>query len=290
MIEKSVIYAVLIGIAVTGVVPVIGGIALLLTGKLKGSSFWAGVLTFIIEIIVSSIIISIASMPFIDVSGGAVSAASVSENSTVIIISAIVNAVCFALSMGICIKSCMKKTRSFKGGISCGAGAAVGYAVTAAISFAVMYAFFVMINSGAFDRQYAPFIEQGVISKDDFTVMKAMYTDITASEMFSETASTVGYALSAAASGVFIMRFVCAKKTFLGILTAFIIILAEIFAAMIPNVIALIVVTLAIGAAALIFAFRMRESIVPEQAPAVKDDFITSIENAKNDSDPYNVQ
>ncbi len=289
MIEKSVIYSVLIGIAVTGVVPVIGGIALLLTGKLKGSSFWAGVLTFIIELLVNSMIIAVASVPFMDISGGTVSAVSTSESGALAVISVIVNAVCLALSMGICIKSCMKKTRSFKGGLSCGVGVAVGYAVTAAISFATVYAAFGMINSGAFDRQYAAFIEQGIISKNDLAVMKAVYTDITASEIFSETASALGYALSAAASGVFIMRAVCAKKTLLGISVAALLILAETVAAVIPNVIAVIVITLAIGAAALIFAFRMRESIVPEQAPAVKDDFITSIENAKDDSDPYNV-
>ena len=52
MIGQNVIYAVLIGIVITGVIPVIGGIILLAAGKLKGSSFWAGVLTYIIAIIV----------------------------------------------------------------------------------------------------------------------------------------------------------------------------------------------------------------------------------------------
>ena len=205
------------------------------------------------------------------------------------VVSSIIIALCFALSMGICIKSCMKKTRSFKGGISCGLGFAAGYAVTTAIGFVSIYTIFSMINSGIFDTQYTILIEQGVLSKEDFAAMKAVYTDYTIPAIASETASTFGLSLAAAASGVFIMRFVCAKKTFLGILISAVVILLENISAVIPNVIAASVVPLAIGAAAMIFAFRMKDSTAAEEVPAVKDDFLTAVENSKNSEDPYNM-
>ena len=283
MIGQNVIYAVLIGIVITGVIPVIGGIILLAAGKLKGSSFWAGVLTYIIAIIVSSIIISIASMPMLMQSDGFPTPESTSS-AGIGVVSSIIIALCFALSMGICIKSCMKKTRSFKGGISCGLGFAAGYAVTTAIGFVSIYTIFSMINSGIFDTQYTILIE-----KEDFAAMKAVYTDYTIPAIASETASTFGLSLAAAASGVFIMRFVCAKKTFLGILISAVVILLENISAVIPNVIAASVVPLAIGAAAMIFAFRMKDSTAAEEVPAVKDDFLTAVENSKNSEDPYNM-
>ena len=286
MIEKSIIYATLIGIVITGVIPVIGGIILLVTGKLKGSSFWAGVLAYIIAIIVSSIISSMMSMPMIMQSGGIPAQ---EDTAKIGVISSIVSAVCFALSIGICIKSCMKKTRSFKGGISCGLGFAAGYAVTTAIGLVSIYAIFGMINSGTFDAQYTALIEQGFLSKEDFAAMKAVYTDYNVPAIALETASALGLSLAAAASGAFIMRFVCAKKTFLGILLSAIVILLGSISSIIPNVIAASVISLAIGAAAMIFAFRMKDSTAAEEVPAVKDDFLNSVENAKNSEDPYNM-
>ncbi|MDE6746169.1 MAG: hypothetical protein K2J72_05970, partial [Oscillospiraceae bacterium] len=61
MISKGVITAALIGIAVTGLIPVVAGLVLLAVHKIKASSFWAGVLAFAIAIVASSVISGIIS-------------------------------------------------------------------------------------------------------------------------------------------------------------------------------------------------------------------------------------
>lgn len=281
MISQSVIMAVLIGIVITGLVPVIGGIVLLATHKIKGTSFWAGVLAYIIAMIVYSIIggiISAAAM----FSTGDMTGASI-ENSPALSagLSAIL-AVCLALSMGICIGSCMKKTRTFKGAVSCGLGFGVSYMITTAIGLVSYYSTFSQINSGAFDKMYAQFVEMGAMDKEMVKTMKAMYTEFTVTDSLAQIIVAIGLTALLVAAAVFIMRGACVKKLFAGMgVSALALAGASAVSAIIPNVLVGTVVAAAIGVAALIFAVRMKEQVVAPENPVVQDSFMQSIENAK---------
>lgn len=274
---------VLIGIAVTGVIPIIGGIVLLAAKKIKASSFWAGVLAYIIAMIVYTIISGIVSMSVMMSSGSMMGTETEIPTSVTAALS-IALCVLTVLAMGICIGGCMKKTRTFKGAVSCGLGFGVGYLVTTAIGLVSMYSVFVQINSGAFDKLYAPMVEQGMMDKELVKSMKAVYTEFSAADGLGQTLAAAGLAMLFVAAAVFIMRGACAKKIFAGIgVSALILAAAGGVSAVIPNTIAGAVVVVAIGAAALIFAVRMRESVVPPEAPAVQDSFLDSVAKAQTE-------
>lgn len=119
MISKSVIMAILAGIAVTGLIPIIAGLVLLAMHKIKASSFWAGVLTYIIAMIVYTIVGGIVSGVMMASSGslgGNMSEALEPSVGMTVMLMVVMSAV-FMLSTGICIGSCMKKTRTFKGAV-----------------------------------------------------------------------------------------------------------------------------------------------------------------------------
>lgn len=279
MISQNVITAVLIGIVITGIIPVIGWIVLLAAGKIKGSSFWAGVLAYIIGFLVSSLAAALSTLPFserIAKDPGFMGTLSIIVNIAMFVI--------LTLSMMICIRSCMKRTRSFKGGVSCGLGFGMAYSITSAIGFISSYYTFSMINSGEFDRQYMAVIEQGLITKEQFAEAKSVFTLMTVQDMIMQITAALGIGLALTASGVFIMNAICAKNAFPGFFISAVITSADGLSTMIPNFIAASVIPVAIGAAAIIFAFRVKDKSVPQSAPAAKDDFLTSIENVKNDS------
>lgn len=272
MITQSVIATTLIGVVVTGLIPIIGGIVLMAMGKIKASSFWAGVLAYIIAIlatVIASFIIGIA-VP------------SLAQNTVVLgIVSAIITGVLFALSMGVCIKSCMK-LRTFNAALSCGLGFGAGYAVTMAIGLVGTYITFGNINSGAFDVQYAKFVQMGAMTKEDVNMIKTTFMEYTVMTIAQEILTAVFFAAALAAAAVFVMRFVCSGKASLGILSAMATLTVYSIGSALPNAVAAIIVTAAIGIAALIFALRMKEQVVPPEKPAVIDPFMNSVENAKN--------
>lgn len=274
MITQSVIAITLIGIVITGLIPVIGGIILMATGRIKASSFWAGVLSYIIAMLATSIVAVIL---------GIAAPNMVANNPTVYgIISSLITGVLIALAMGICVKSCMK-TRTFNAALSCGLGFGASYAVTLAIGFVGMYITFGSINSGAFDVQYAEFVKMGVFDKETVNMLKATYTDYTVTNIVQEILTAVFFAAAMAAAAVFIMRFVCTGKAFIGICSAIATLAVYSIGSVIPNAVAAIVITAAIGIAALIFALRMKEEVVPPEKKPVADPFLSSVENAKND-------
>lgn len=280
MVSQSVITAVLIGIVITGLVPVIGGIILLAAKKIKGTSFWAGVLAYIIALVVYSIVGGIVSVAAVMSSGDMT--AEVPPALTALL--TIILGVALALSMCICIGSCMKKTRTFKGALSCGLGYAAGYAVTSAISLVSMYTTFAQINSGEFDKMFAQYVEMGVYDKETVKTMKEMYTNCTSLDIIAQILAAVGLGAACVAAAIFIMRSVCAKKIWAGTgISALILAASGAASNLITNTIAGGVVVAAIGAAAIIFALRMKKDIAPEQAPAVQDSFMQSIENSKSE-------
>lgn len=274
MITQGVITAVLIGIVITGLIPAIVGIALLAMHKIKASSFWAGVLAYIIAMIVITIISLIA----------AVAAADTVQNNPTLygLILNVISAVCFGLSMSVCIISCMKKTRTFIGALSCGLGFGIGYLVTTAFSLVTMYINFVNVNSGAFDQQMAQVVKMGMYTKEDVAMIKEQFTSFTAADMISQTVSSAVFAVILIAAAVFVMRGVCAKSSFIGMAASVLVLAAGLISSIIPNVVAALVVMAAIGAAALIFAVRMREQVTPPEKSAVQDDFLNSVAKAKS--------
>lgn len=280
MITQSVIATTLIGIVITGLVPIIGGIALMAMGKIKASSFWAGVLAYIIAIIVSSILTVIIAASAS--AGNAADLASAENNTALGVVSAIVTGVIFALAMGVCIRSCMK-LRTFNAALSCGLGFGAGYAVTIAIGLVGMYITFGSINSGAFDAQYAQLVKMGAIDKETVNMLKETYTSFTVTTIVQQILMAVFFAAALAAAAVFVMRFVCSGKAFLGICSAMATITLYSIGSALPNAAAAIIVTAAIGIAALVFALRMKEQVVPPEKPAVIDPFMNSVENAKNE-------
>lgn len=274
MITQGVITASLIGIVIVGIIPLIGGIALLAMGKIKASSFWAGVLAFIIAMIVFAILSLVL--------GFSLSNMAANNPAMLAAITAVILALALSLSMGVCIGVSMK-TRTFMGAVSCGLGYAASYMIFEAAALAAMYMTFGMVNSGEFDAQYAKGIEAGLYEKADFNAAKEQITSVTAADLFSETFCTVAFAAMVAAAAIFIMRGVCSKNLPAGMGAAFITIAAGQLASLIPNTVAAVIVSLAIGAAALIFAVRMKDNIVPPEKPAVQDPFLDSVANARTD-------
>ena len=278
MVSQNVITAVLIGIVITGVIPVIGGIALLATKKIKGTSFWAGVLAYVIAMIAYSIVGGIVSVATVVSSGNMTG--EVPPAITAVL--TIILGVAIALSMCICIGICMKNTRTFNGALSCGLGYAAGYAITSAISFVLVYMNSAQINSGEFDKAFAQYVEAGFYDKETVKAMKEIYTNYTSMDVIGDVLAAVGFGAACVAAAIFIMRSVCAKKIWAGTgISALILVASKLASNLITNAIACGVVVAAIGAAAIIFALRMKKDIVPEQAPAVQDSFMQSIENSK---------
>lgn len=289
MISREVITAVLIGLAVTGVIPIIAGLALLAVHKIKASSFWAGVLAYVIAFVAYSILSGILSVVMV-ASGGldmtGMMDAVTESNSLVSIVLTICLGVVIALAISICVGGCMK-TRTFNAALSCGLGFGISYLVMTAMNFYSSYSAFKLINSGEFDKMYASMVSQGLMDKGTVNTMKETIMAQTAGNVVVSVVSSVAVALLMAAAAVIIMRGVCAKKAFAGIGISLVLFAAQFgLSGIIPNAAAAVIVALAIGAAALIFAVRMKKDIVPPEKPSyTNDSFMKSIENVKNDTD-----
>lgn len=289
MISREVITAVLIGLAVTGVIPIIAGLALLAVHKIKASSFWAGVLAYVIAFVAYSILSGILSVVMV-ASGGldmtGMMDAVTESNSSVSIVLTICLGVVIALAMSICVGGCMK-ARTFNAALSCGLGFGISYLVMTAMNFYSSYSAFKLINSGEFDKMYASMVSQGLMDKGTVNTMKETIMAQTAGNVVVSVVSSVAVALLMAAAAVIIMRGVCAKKAFAGIGISLVLFAAQFgLSGIIPNAAAAVIVALAIGAAALIFAVRMKKDIVPPEKPSyTNDSFMKSIENVKNDTD-----
>lgn len=292
MISRGVIAAALAGLAVTGIIPVIAGLILLAVHKIKASSFWAGVLAYVIALVAYTILSGIVSAAMV-VSGGLDMAstmnAAADSNSTLNIILTICLGVVIALAMSICVGGCMK-TRTFIAALSCGLGFGISYLVMRAINFYSSYSVFSQINSGAFDKVYAPMVSQGFMDKETVNMLKETVTSQTVGDVVFSIVLSVAGAMLMAAAAVFIMRGVCAKKAFVGIGISLILFAVQFgLPGLIPNAAAAVIVAAAIGAAALIFAVRMHKDIVPPEKPSYAgDSFMQSIESAKNSTDGTN--
>ena len=283
MISQNVIYSVLIGIVLTGVVPLISGIALLAMGKIKGSSFWAGVLAFVIASIASGIVAGIFSFSSVLSIGGEEIIPTLPLWQTILI--AVLSAVILGFAMLILINSCMK-TRTFKAAVSAGLGFGIPQLLTIAFGFVGMYMTFSQINSGAFDQSYAMLVDMGGMSKEMVAEMKAMYTDLTVNDIIAQILAAFGNVLLMAAAAIVIMLFVTKNKAMLGTLIAIGGIGAtSVVTSLITDVLVTSVIALAIGAAAFIFAYRMKDGIVPpEKTTAANDAFMQSIANAQEEN------
>lgn len=283
MISQSVIYSVLIGIVLTGVIPLIGGIALLAMGKIKGSSFWAGVLAFLIAAIVSGIGTIIVTIP----TAMTPESASLTAEPPMwqLIAVSLITAVVLGFAMLILIRNCMK-TRTFKAAVSAGLGFAIPQLLTIAFSLVSMYLTFSQINSGAFDQLYAMSVDMGVITKEMVAEMKAVYLEFSAMDAIAQILGSFGTALLYVAAAIVIMLFVIKKQAMLGTLISIGGIgVTSVVTSLITNALVTGIIALAIGAAAFIFACRMKDDIVPPAQPtAANDSFMQSVASAKEDN------
>ncbi|MDE6600144.1 MAG: hypothetical protein K2K34_08725 [Oscillospiraceae bacterium] len=290
MISRSVITAALIGIVVTGLIPVVAGLVLLAVHKIKASSFWAGVLAFVIAIVTASVISGIisAAVMMSSMKNGTtdIMNAAIDENSTLTAALQILIGVVIALAMAICVGKCMK-TRTFNAALSCGLGFGISYLVTAAMSFFSSYSTFSMINNGSFDSRYTDMVSNGFITKEAVNALKETFTAMTAGDILFSIVLSIAVALLMTAGTVFIMRGVCIKKAFAGIGISLVLFAAQFgIIGFVSNTAAASIVAAAIGAAALIFALRMGKDIVPPEKPSyANDSFMQSIENAKSETD-----
>ncbi|MBQ5320123.1 MAG: hypothetical protein J6K17_13610 [Oscillospiraceae bacterium] len=283
MISQGVIYAVLIGIVLTGVIPLIGGITLLAIGKLKGSSFWAGVLAFIIASIATGIVAGIFSFSTALNSGGTELVADIPLWQTIVI--SVLSAVILGFAMLILVKCCMK-ARTFKAAISAGLGFGIPQLIVIAIGFVSMYLTFSQINSGAFDQIYAMNVDMGYMTKELVAEMKSIYTSLTVNDIIAQILAAFGNVLLMAAAAIVIMLFVTKKKAILGTLAVIGgISVTSVVTSVISDLLVASVIALAIGAAAFIFAYRMKGSIKePEKPTYANDAFMQSIESVKEDN------
>lgn len=286
MISQGIIYITLICIVLTGVVPVIGGIALLAMKKIKGSSFWAGVLAFIISIVAASIASVFVTLPtaMSGAASGTVSLTVETPDWQVIAVS-IISAVAIGFAMLILIKNCMK-TRTFKAALSAGLGFGIPQLLSMAFTFVTMYTTFAKINNGTFENDYIPLVEMGMLPKETVAEMKAMYTAYTVNDLIGQLLATFGTVLLMVAAAIVIMLFVTKKKAMLGTLAVIGGIgVTSVITSVITNVLVAGVIALAIGAAAFIFACRMKDDIVPPAQPtATNDSFMQSVASAKEDN------
>ncbi len=283
MVSQNVIYSVLIGIALTGIVPIIGGIALLAMGKIKGSSFWAGVLAYIIAIIATGLATLFVTLPTAMTQLDTASlTAEVPLWQTIAV--SVISAVILGFAMLILINSCMK-ARTFKAAVSAGLGFGIPQLLTIAFGFISMYMTFSQINSGAFDQTYAMLVDMEAMSKEMVAEMKAMYTELTVNDIIAQILAAFGNVLLMTAAAVVIMLFVTKKKAILGALAVIGGIgVTSIVTSVISDLLIASVIALAIGAAAFIFAYRMKGSIVPPEKPTYANDaFMQSIANAKEE-------
>lgn len=284
MISQGIIYSVLIGIVLTGVIPLIGGIALLAMGKIKGSSFWAGVLAYIIAIIATALATLFVTLPTAMAELDTATLTTETPLWQTIAVS-VISAVILGFAMLILIKNCMK-ARTFKAAVSAGLGFGIPQLLTIAFGFIGMYVTFSQINSGAFDQMYAMAVDMGAITKEMVGEMKAMYTDLTVNDIIAQILAAFSNVFLMVAAAIVIMLFVTKKKAMLGTLAVIGgISITSIVTAVIPNLIAASVIALAIGAAAFIFAYRMKGSIVPpEKVTAANDSFMQSVASAKEEN------
>lgn len=284
MISQSVIYTTLIGVVLTGVIPLIGGIVLLAAKKIKGSSFWAGVLAFIIASIVTAIGTVIVTLP---TAMSATDSASLTVETPLwqTIAISIISAVILGFSMLILIKNCMKG-RTFKAAISAGLGFGIPQAITIAFSLVTMYVTFAKINNGKFEDDYKMAVDYGAMTKEFVAEMKAMYTSLTVNDTIAQIIATFGNVFLMVAAAIVIMLFVTKKKAMIGTLIAIgSMSVTSIVTSVISNVLVASVIALAIGAAAFIFAYRMKSGIVePEKPTYANDSFMQSIANAKEEN------
>ncbi len=285
MISQGVIYAVLIGIVLTGVIPLIGGIALLAMGKIKGTSFWAGVLAYLIAAIVTGIGTFIVAMPTAMTS---MDSASLTVETPVwqLIAVSLISAVAIGFAMLILIKNCMK-TRTFKAAVSAGLGFGIPQLLTIAFTLISMYLGFAQINSGAFDQMYAIYVDMGAMTKEMVAEMKAMYTEFSVNDAIAQILGAFGTALLMVSAAIVIMLYVIKKKAMIGTLIAIGGIgVTSIITSVITNALIAGIIALAIGTAAFIFTYRMKDSIVPPAPPtAANDSFMQSIASAKEENE-----
>ncbi|MCH5192954.1 MAG: hypothetical protein J1F11_03265 [Oscillospiraceae bacterium] len=282
MIAQNTIMAVLIGIVITGVIPLLGGLILLAMGKIKGSSFWAGVLAYIIAMIVYSIASGIYAATTMDLSNLASMTTEISA--IAIIVMSLLLSVFMALSMGICIAGCMK-LRTFQAAVSCGLGFGVSYMLTNAIGLVSIYFQFVQINSGAFDATYRAAIENGFMTKEDFNLLKSQMINTPVSDIVLSTVNSVISALLYVAIAIFIMRGVCSKNTFTGIAASTLVMAASSLPSALDNIYLAMTIGSVISAAAFVFALTMKNKIVPPPKPAamVNDPFLQAVESSRQD-------
>ncbi len=284
MISQGIIYITLICIVLTGVVPVIGGIALLAMKKIKGSSFWAGVLAFFIAAIATAIATLFVTIPTAMTSADATSLTAAVPLWQTIAVS-IISAAVLGFAMLILIRNCMK-TRTFKAALSAGLGFGIPQLLSMAFTFVTMYTTFAKINNGTFENDYIPLVEMGMLPKETVAEMKAMYTAYTVNDLIGQLLATFGTVLLMVAAAIVIMLFVTKKKAMLGTLAVIGGIgVTSVITSVITNVLVAGVIALAIGAAAFIFACRMKDDIVPPAQPtAANDSFMQSVASAKEDN------
>lgn len=290
MISQNLITSVLLGMVITGVIPIIGGIVLLATGKLKGSSFWAGVLAYLISMIayaIASGIYTFATMDMTDLTSAAVMDEETSQ--TLNLVMSMISSVFMAIAMGICIACCMK-LRTLKAAVSCGCGFGISYLLTIALSFVTIYFSFVQINSGAFDEMYRTAIEDGMITKEMFNELKAQIVNVPVSEMVLTTVYAVLTSVLFIAIAIFIMYGVCTKNTFNGIAAATLVMVLTALPAVIPNLYVGIAIGAVISIAAIVIAFKMKDKIVPPQKPVVQDAFLQTVENSRQEEEQNQEQ
>ena len=290
MISQNLITSVLLGMVITGVIPIIGGIVLLATGKLKGSSFWAGVLAYLISMIAYAIISLIYTFTAMDMTD-LTSAAVMDEETSVTLnlIMSLISSAFMAIAMGICIACCMK-LRTLKAAVSCGLGFSVGYLLTIAFSFVSIYLNFIQINSGAFDEMYRVAIEDGMITKEMFNELKSQMVNIPVSEMILTTVYAVLTSVLFIAIAIFIMWGVCTKNTFNGIAAATLVMVLTALPAVMPDLYVGIAIGSALSIVAIVIAFKMKDKIVPPQKPVVQDAFLQAVENSRQEEEQNQEQ
>lgn len=277
MIDRSVIVMQLVLAFLFGLIPIIVGIGLLVTKKVRGSCFWCGVL----GIFIASIVSGIGVVPIMFDMDKLFEFQS--QKGTYFIAYTIAVTILLEIARLICTGAVLKKRRTFFDAVSFGAGIAAMQLVSVGYSMVTMYVTSASINSGTFDSQYIPAIDSGLMTKEQLIQLKQLYFDQNVTDLALMIPSTIFAAIVTIALSVLLVKGLREKRGFLCFIIAVVISAGSTYAAIaINNDYITAAIECVLAAAGIFYMLKVKDYMKDEpETPAVLDSFMDSINTVK---------
>lgn len=244
-----------------GVGSLIAAIVLLAAKTVKGTTFWAGLLTIIIAAVVTAIITVILTMSGVLPQDYADSKlwTSIISGTTMVI---------YVLSMFIAENSVIKN-KSCKGAISFASGLNVFSLFSIGISMFSLYSVAVNTNSG----MYAELVKQKLLTEEAAATVINTVTSLTVVSTLMMVVSAVAQILVIYAIAILLMRGITNKKVAPDLLISLAVgIVAMLIPCLIDNEIVGNVISFVISLAALMYAVKVRADIIEPKPITLEED------------------